>query len=94
MAKRRKHKGSRGKRAAVSVAMAAPIVIAGWPVMQKLMAADVKGAAEQAKTSFASPAGIASVGAAFVMGYVMHRVAGKVGINRMAKKLTLGYLEV
>ena len=91
---KKKHRGGRGKKAAISVAMAAPLVIAGYPAMKTLVSGDVTGAATQFKDTFASPAGLASIGVSFAMGYIMHRVAGKVGINRMAKKLTMGYLEV
>jgi hypothetical protein len=95
MARHRRKKGRHyGRKGAISVAMAAPLIIAGYPVIQKLMNADIKGAADTAKTQFASPAGIAAVGVSFAVGYVMHKISSKVGINRMARKLTLGYLEV
>ncbi len=94
MAKRRKKRYSRRHKGAISLAIAAPLVVAGWPVMQKLAAADVKGAAETAKTTFASPAGFATVAVSMVGGYVVHKIASKIGMNRMARKLTMGYLEV
>lgn len=88
--KYRKH----AKKAAIGVAIAAPLVVAGWPTIQKLAAADVKGAAEEAKKTFSSPAGLASVGVAMIMGLVVHKIANRSGANRVIRKLTMGYLEV
>jgi len=76
------------------VAVVGPLVIAGLPVMRALSTGNLETAAESAKAQFASTGAIATTYVPFIMGIIAHKVATKVGVNRYARKLTMGYLEV
>ena len=95
MARRRhKKKGSRRGGKAIPVAVVGPLVIAGMPVMKALATGSLETAAESAKSQFASTGAITTTYVPFIMGVIAHKVATKVGVNRYARKLTMGYLEV
>jgi hypothetical protein len=95
MARRRhKKKGSRKGGKAIPVAVVGPLVISGLPVLKALSTGNLSSAAESAKTQFASTSAITTTYVPFLMGVIAHKVATKVGVNRYARKLTFGYLEV
>ena len=94
MAKRKHKRSGRKGGKAIPVAVVGPLVIAGMPVLKELATGDITGAADLAKTQFASPAAVTSTYVPFLMGIIAHKVATRVGVNRYARKLTMGYLEV
>jgi hypothetical protein len=71
-----------------------PLVIAGLPVLKALSTGNIETAANSAKAQFASTGAITSTYVPFLMGVVAHKMAGKLGVNKYARKLTFGYLEV
>ena len=76
------------------MAIIGPLVIAGMPVLTDIAAGKLTAAAETAKTQFASATAVTSTYVPFIMGVIAHKVATKVGVNRYARKLTMGYLEI
>lgn len=62
--------------------------------MKALSTGSLEGAANAAKAQFASTGAITTTYVPFMMGIIAHKVATKVGVNRYARRLTLGYLEV
>lgn len=93
MAKKKKSY-RRAAKMAIPVALAAPIVIAAWPGMKELSTGDVQGAANEFQKSFASTQAVTTLLLPFVVGMVAHKIANKTGVNKIARKLTMGYLQV
>lgn len=94
MARKKKRGFSRAKKMAIPVALAAPVVIAAWPGLQNLAKGDVKAAATSFQSSFASTSAVTTLLLPFAVGMIAHKVANKTGVNKIARKLTMGYLQV
>ena len=101
---RRKGKKKRnGKKShALPIAIVAPLAMpAITNVVPKIMGGDMKGAVNSLALEYAGYDGksfrasqVAEWAIPTMVGYVIHRGANKLGINKWARKLSMGFLEI
>ena len=105
MARRRfgKKKRSGKRNKAIPVAIVAPLAMPAINyVLPKVMSGDIKGAAQSLALEYAGigadgkfyPRQLVEAYVPLAMGIVVHKMAGKFGINRYARKYSMGLLEV
>ena len=103
MRRKGKKKGSRGKKnRALPIAIVTPLIMpAVTNVLPKVMSGDMKGAINSLALEYAGYDGksfrasqVAEWAIPTMVGYVLHKGANKVGINKWARKLTMGFLEI